>query len=109
VYGNLGNQRVIYQGTGCGFVVCVNARTGEPVWRFRLSGAGVNADVILQGPGRLIAVHGKENIDSTSHGRMVSLKIPTEWKVCCEKFKQQSKRRRLSSNTRITFAKMSPN
>ncbi len=79
VYANLGNQRVIYQGTGCGFVVCVNARTGEPVWRYRLSGAGVNADVIVQGSDRLIAVHGKENIDSTSHGRMVSLKIPTEY------------------------------
>lgn len=79
VYANLGNQRVIYQGTGCGFVVCINARTGEPVWRYRLSGAGVNADVILQGPDRLIAVHGKENIDSTSHGRMVSLKIPTTY------------------------------
>jgi outer membrane protein assembly factor BamB len=79
VYANLGNQRVIYQGTGCGFVVCVNARTGEAVWRYRLSGAGVNADVLLQGPDRLIAVHGKENIDSTSHGRLVSLKIPTEY------------------------------
>lgn len=79
VYANLGNQRVIYQGTGCGFVVCINARTGEAVWRYRLSGAGVNADVILQGPDRLIAVHGKENIDSTSHGRMVSLKLPTEY------------------------------
>lgn len=79
VYGNLGNQRVIYQGTGCGHVVCINARTGESIWRFRLSGAGVNADVIVQGPDRLIAVHGKENIDSTSHGRMISLKIPTEY------------------------------
>ena len=79
VYGNLGNQRVFYQGTGCGNIVCVNARTGEPVWRFRLSGAGVNADVILQGPDRLIAVHGKENIDTTSHGRLVSLRIPTEY------------------------------
>ncbi len=79
VYANLGNQRVIYQGTGCGFVVCINARTGEAVWRYRLSGAGVNADVILQGADHLIAVHGKENIDSTSHGRMVSLKLPTEY------------------------------
>src|SRR5687768_18051452 len=35
VYANLGNQRVIYQGTGCGHVVCINARTGEPVWRYR--------------------------------------------------------------------------
>ncbi len=79
VFGNLGGQRVFYAGTGCGHVVCINARTGEPVWRFKLSGAGVNADVVLVGPDRLIAVHGKENIDSTSHGRLVSLKIPTEY------------------------------
>ncbi|MSU51034.1 MAG: hypothetical protein EXS37_18415 [Opitutus sp.] len=79
VYGNIGNQRVIYQGTGCGHVVAINARTGESIWRFRLSGAGVNADVILAGPGKLIAVHGKENIDSTGHGRLVALKIPTEY------------------------------
>ncbi len=79
VFGNLGNQRVFYAGTGCGYVVCINARTGEPVWRFRASGAGVNADVLLPGPGRLIAIHGKENIDSTSHGRLVELKIPTEY------------------------------
>ncbi|MEO5959524.1 MAG: PQQ-binding-like beta-propeller repeat protein, partial [Opitutaceae bacterium] len=79
VFGNLGNQRVFYQGTGCGHVVCINARTGEPVWRFRLSGAGVNADVVLVGNDRMIAIHGKENIDSTSHGRLVMLKIPTEY------------------------------
>jgi outer membrane protein assembly factor BamB len=79
VYGNLGDQRVFYQGTGCGNIVCVNARTGEPVWRFRLSGSGVNADVILAGPDRLIAIHGKENIDATHHGRLVELKIPTEY------------------------------
>lgn len=79
VYGNLGDQRVIYQGTGCGNIVCVNARTGEPVWRYRMSGAGVNADVVLIGKDRLIAIHGKENIDSTSHGRLVELRIPTEY------------------------------
>ena len=79
VYGNLGNQRVIYQGTGCGHIVCINARTGEPIWRYRLSGAGVNADVILAEPGKLIAIHGKENLDATHHGRLVMLKIPTEY------------------------------
>jgi outer membrane protein assembly factor BamB len=78
VYGNIGNQRVIYQGTGCGHVVCINARTGEVIWRFRLSGAGVNADVILAAPDKLIAIHGKENLDATHHGRLVMLKIPTE-------------------------------
>ncbi|MDO8539733.1 MAG: PQQ-binding-like beta-propeller repeat protein, partial [Opitutaceae bacterium] len=79
VFGDLGDQRVFYQGTGCGNLVCVNARTGEPVWRFRLSGAGVNADVVLVGRDRLVAIHGKENVDSTSHGRLVMLKIPTEY------------------------------
>ncbi|MBI5768334.1 MAG: PQQ-binding-like beta-propeller repeat protein [Verrucomicrobia bacterium] len=79
VYGNIGNQRAFYQGTGCGHVVSINARTGEPIWRFRLSGAGVNADVVLVGPDKMIAVHGKENMDATHHGRMVLLKIPTEY------------------------------
>jgi len=79
VFGNLGDQRVMYAGTGCGNIVCINVRTGEPVWRFRLSQSGVNADVLLAGPGKLIGVHGKENVDATHHGRLVALKIPTEY------------------------------
>jgi outer membrane protein assembly factor BamB len=79
VFGDLGDQRVFYAGTGSGSIVCVNARTGEPVWRFRLSLAGVNADVLLLGKDKLIGVHGKENVDSTSMGRLVALKIPTEY------------------------------
>ena len=79
VFGNLGDQRVMYAGTGCGNIVCLNVRTGEPVWRFRLSQSGVNADVLLAGPGKLIGVHGKENVDATHHGRLVALKIPTEY------------------------------
>jgi outer membrane protein assembly factor BamB len=69
----------MYAGTGCGNIVCVNVRTGEPVWRFRLSQSGVNADILLAGPGKLIGVHGKENVDATHHGRLVALKIPTEY------------------------------
>lgn len=79
VFGNLGDQRVFYAGTGCGHIVCVNARTGEPVWRFHLSQAGVNADVVLLGNDKLIAIHGKENVDSTSQGRLVAIKIPTTY------------------------------
>jgi outer membrane protein assembly factor BamB len=79
VFGNLGDQRVFYAGTGCGNIVCVNARTGEPVWRFHLSQAGVNADVVLLGPDKLIGIHGKENVDSTSQGRLVAIRIPTEY------------------------------
>ena len=79
VFADLGGHRVFYVGTGCGHVVCVNARTGEPVWRFKLSQSGVNSGVLLAGPDRLIAIHGKENVDSTSQGRLVALRIPTEY------------------------------
>lgn len=79
VFANLGDQRVMYAGTGCGNIVCVNVRTGEPVWRFRLSQSGVNADILLDGPGKLIGIHGKENVDATHHGRLVALKIPTAY------------------------------
>lgn len=77
VFGRLGDQAVFYAGMGCGNVVCVNARTGKPVWRFQLSQGGVNSQVILYENDKLIALHGKENIDSTSKGRLVCLKIPT--------------------------------
>lgn len=79
VFGRLGDQAVFYAGTGCGNVVCVNARTGEPVWRFQLSQGGVNSQVVLYGKDKLIALHGKENIDATSKGRLVCLKIPTDY------------------------------
>ena len=79
VFGDLGGRRVFYCGTGCGNVVCVNARTGESVWRFQLSQGGVNSNVVLYGTDKLIAIHGKENIDGTSKGRLVCLKIPTEY------------------------------
>ncbi|MDA7868666.1 PQQ-binding-like beta-propeller repeat protein [Akkermansiaceae bacterium] len=79
VFGTLGDQAVFYAGTGCGNVVCVNARTGDPVWRFQLSQGGVNSQILLYGQDKLIALHGKENIDATSKGRLVCLKIPTEY------------------------------
>jgi outer membrane protein assembly factor BamB len=77
VFADLGDQRVFYAGTGCGNVVCVNARTGEAVWRFQLAIGGVNSSMILVGNDGLIAVHGKENVDTTAKGRLVRLKIPS--------------------------------
>ena len=73
VFAKLGDREVFYCGTGCGNVVCVDANTGEPVWRFPLSASGVNASVLLYGGDKLIAVHGKENLDSTDSGRLVVL------------------------------------
>ncbi len=79
VFGQLGDQRVFYAGTGCGNVVCVNARTGKPVWRFLLSQGGINSQVLLYGKDQLIAIHGKENVEGSSKGRLICLKIPTEY------------------------------
>jgi outer membrane protein assembly factor BamB len=79
VFGELAGRDVFYSGTGCGHVVCIDVNTGAPLWRFHLSQGGVNAQVILLEGDRLIAVHGQENVDASTAGRMVCLKIPTEY------------------------------
>lgn len=79
VFGKLAGRDVFYAGTGCGHVVCVDANTGKPLWRFRLSQGGVNAQVLLLGDNKLVAVHGTENTDASTAGRMVCLKMPTEY------------------------------
>ena len=73
VFSTVGAREVFYCGTGCGNVVCVDANTGDPMWRFPLSVSGVNASVLLYGGDKLIAVHGKENLDSSDSGRLVTL------------------------------------
>lgn len=73
VFTTLGDREVFYCGTGCGNVVCIDANTGEPIWRFPFSVGGVNATVSLYGGDKLLAMHGKENLDSTDSGRLVAL------------------------------------
>ncbi|MEC8044531.1 MAG: PQQ-binding-like beta-propeller repeat protein [Verrucomicrobiota bacterium] len=68
-------RRVFYSGTGCGHVVCIDARTGQPLWRFQMSYGGVNAGVVIH-EDTIIAVHGKENIDTSVIGRMVAIRKP---------------------------------
>ena len=77
VLANVGGRRVFYAGTGDGNVVCVDVRTGQPLWRFQLSHGGVNASVVVQ-DNILVAIHGKENIDTSGEGRMVGIRLPTE-------------------------------
>lgn len=79
VFGKLAGHDVFYAGTGCGHVVCIDANTGKPLWRFRLSQGGVNAQVLLLGNDKIVAVHGTENTDASTAGRMVCLKMPTEY------------------------------
>jgi len=69
-----GGQRLFYAGIGDGNVICANARTGKPVWRYQMSVGGLNSSIVLH-KDKAIAIHGKENIDNSGRGRMVALKL----------------------------------
>jgi outer membrane protein assembly factor BamB len=68
-------KRVLYSGTGCGNVIALNARDGKPLWRFQGCKNGINGSVLLH-KGKVIYVHGDENVDSTEKGRMAAVKLP---------------------------------
>jgi len=57
-------KRVAYYTTGCGHIVCVNARSGKPYWKMHICKNGINASVALHGGDKLIAIHNDENVDS---------------------------------------------
>ena len=69
--GWLGGKRVLYSATGDGSVVCVNARTGDALWRVPLFKAGINATVLVHNNDKVIAVYGTPY----EPGQMVALKI----------------------------------
>jgi outer membrane protein assembly factor BamB len=64
--------RVFYAAVGDGSVVCVNARTGEPIWRVSLFRAGINATVLVHNNDKVIAIYGTPY----ELGQMVALKVP---------------------------------
>jgi outer membrane protein assembly factor BamB len=65
-------KRVFFAGTGDGSVVCVNARTGDPLWRVNLFRAGINATVLVHHNDKVIAIYGTPY----ELGQMVALKMP---------------------------------
>lgn len=65
-------KRVFFAGTGDGSVVCVNARTGDPLWRVNLFRAGINATVLVHHSDKVIAIYGTPY----ELGQMVALKMP---------------------------------
>ncbi len=75
-------RRVFYAGIGDGNVVCVDARTGKPIWRYQMAAGGVNSSPVIYDGGTpndssddlVIQVHGKENIDDTGRGYMMAIK-----------------------------------
>ena len=79
---NRRGYRVFYAGTGCGNLVCVNIRTGEPIWRYQMSFGGVNSSPLIYDNGTpdfgaddlIIQVHGKENVGDTGRGYMIAIR-----------------------------------
>ncbi len=65
-------KRVLYAALGDGSVACVNARTGEPIWRVPLFRAGINATTIVHNNDKLIAIFGVPY----EPGQLVALKLP---------------------------------
>lgn len=70
--GWLNGRRVLFSATGDGSVVCINARTGQPLWRIPLFKAGINATVLVHNQDKVIAIYGTPY----EPGQMVALKIP---------------------------------
>lgn len=68
-------RRVGYAATGCGHLVALNIRNGQPLWRFPFSRNGVNASPIIYND-TFISIHSEENIDEATHGRMAAIALP---------------------------------
>ncbi|MGB8169653.1 MAG: PQQ-binding-like beta-propeller repeat protein [Chthoniobacteraceae bacterium] len=79
----LQGKRVLYSAGGDSSLVCLNARTGEPLFRTPVAKAGakggINASVI-EYKGNIVVTHESENIDTSEVGRMAAFKIPAEIK-----------------------------
>ncbi|MBU6399661.1 MAG: PQQ-binding-like beta-propeller repeat protein [Verrucomicrobia bacterium] len=72
VFGWFKGRRVFYAATGDGSVVCVNARTGEPLWRVHVFKAGINSSLLVHHDDKIIAIYGTPY----EPGQMIALKIP---------------------------------
>jgi outer membrane protein assembly factor BamB len=66
--------RVFYSVLGDGNIVCVNARTGKPIWRYQLAIGGMNSAPLLYND-KIIAIHDVENVDIPKVGGMVAINI----------------------------------
>lgn len=77
IFADWNGQRVLYSGTGCGNVVAVNTGNGRPLWRFRASKGGINVSVVMH-QNKIITLHEDENVDASSKGRMIAVRIPGE-------------------------------
>jgi hypothetical protein len=67
----LRGKRVLYSACGDSSLVCLNARTGEPLYRTSVAKAGAKGGInaaVVEYKGNIIVVHESENIDTTEVG-----------------------------------------
>jgi outer membrane protein assembly factor BamB len=75
-----GGKRVLYSAGGDSSILAINARTGEPLWRFSFAKAGAKGGInasLVRHKDNLIALHESENLDSSEIGRMAAFRIPS--------------------------------
>jgi outer membrane protein assembly factor BamB len=65
-------RRVFFTALGDGSVACVNARTGDPLWRVQLYKSGINATVLVHNDNKVIAIYGTPY----EQCQMVAMKLP---------------------------------
>ncbi|MDX1951944.1 MAG: PQQ-binding-like beta-propeller repeat protein [Verrucomicrobiota bacterium] len=65
-------KRILISATGDGSIICINARTGDPLWRIPIAKAGINATALVHNNDKVIAIYGTPY----EPGQMVALKIP---------------------------------
>lgn len=62
-------QRQLIGGNCDGHVYSINARTGKPIWSFKMSMRGLNTTPAVDG-NYVFMSHGEDNIDNTEFGRV---------------------------------------
>jgi outer membrane protein assembly factor BamB len=71
--GTVDGRRLLVGGGADGWLYAVDARTGEPVWRFHLSQRSINCPPLLRGH-VVYAAHSEENVDVPGlMGRVVAI------------------------------------
>lgn len=69
----INGQRLLIEGNADGWVHAIKARTGEKVWSFQLTKAGINITVAVDGD-MVYASHSEENVDTPGiMGRLVAI------------------------------------
>jgi outer membrane protein assembly factor BamB len=69
----INGQRLLIEGNADGWVYAIQARTGQKVWGFQLTKAGINITVAVDGE-TVYASHSEENVDTPGiMGRLVAI------------------------------------